>query len=79
MHLLATIIVLLLLIPAALAGIGTGLIEAVSNMECLSTALPHASALLAEVAPMAPAVGLLLAGVATLGLAGWLIVRTVNA
>ena len=78
MNLIAIIIALLILIPAALAGIGSGLIDAVANIECLSTALPHASALLTEVAPMVPAVGLLLAGVATLVVAGWLIARTVN-
>lgn len=78
MHLLATFIVLLILVPAAMAGIGSGLIDAIANMECLSTALPHASAMLAEIAPMAPAAGLLLAGLATLGFAGWLIVRVVN-
>jgi hypothetical protein len=75
MQLVATLILLLILIPAALAGIASGLIDAVANMECLSTALPHASAMLAEAAPMAPAVALLLAGVATLAVAGWLIVR----
>jgi hypothetical protein len=31
--------------------------------------------MLAEIAPMAPAVGLLLAGAAALAVAGWLIVR----
>ena len=79
MHLPAIIVALLILVPAALAGIGSELIDAVSNIKCLSNALPHASALLAEMAPLAPAVGLLLAGVATLGLAGWLFVRTFKA
>lgn len=78
MHLLLTIVILLLMIPAALAGIGEGLITTLANSECLSNALPHASAMLAEMAPLAPAVGLLLAGVATLGVAGWLIVKVVN-
>lgn len=78
MHVMLTIILLLLLIPAALAGIGGALLDAVANIECLSNALPHASALLAEMAPLAPAAALLLGGVATLGIAGWLIVRTVN-
>ncbi len=79
MHFLATIILLLILVPAALAGIGEGLVGALANLECLSGALPHASALLAEMAPMAPAAGLLIAGVATLAVAGWLIVRVTNA
>jgi len=78
MHLVLAIITLLLLIPAALAGIGEGLISTIANSDCFSKALPHASALLAEIAPMAPALGLLLAGLTSLGLAGWLIVRVVN-
>ncbi|WP_147306631.1 MULTISPECIES: hypothetical protein [unclassified Wenzhouxiangella] len=69
---------LILLIPAALAGIGEGLVGAIANSECLSNALPHASALLAELAPIAPAVALLLAGVTTLGFATWLIMRVVE-
>jgi hypothetical protein len=78
MYFLLSLIALLLLIPAALAGIGSGLVEALANLDCLSTALPHASALLAEMAPMAPGIGLLIAGVVTLGLAAWLIVRVVS-
>lgn len=78
MQTLALIIALIVLFPAALAGIGRGLLDAMANLECLSAALPHASALLAEIAPMAPAAVMLLAGVATLGLAAWLIVRVVN-
>jgi hypothetical protein len=78
MHLIATLILLMILIPAALAGIASALVDGVANIECLSAALPHASAMLAEVAPMAPAAALLLAGVATLAVAGWLIVRVVN-
>lgn len=78
MHLILTVVLLVLLIPAAVAGIGSALVDAVANIECISNALPHASALLAEMAPMAPAVGMLVAGVATLGVAGWLIVKVVN-
>jgi len=77
-HLILMVIALFLLIPAALAGIGSALVDTVVNIECLSNALPHAGALLAEIAPLAPPVALLFAGVATLGLAGWLIVRVVN-
>ncbi|WP_376696895.1 hypothetical protein [Wenzhouxiangella sp. EGI_FJ10305] len=78
MHLLLTIVILLLMIPAALAGIGEGLVGAIANSDCLSGALPHASALLAELAPIVPALALLLAGVATLAVATWLIVRVVE-
>lgn len=78
MHLIALIIALFVLIPAALAGIGSGLTGALANIECLSSALPHARALLAEVAPLVPAVALLLAGVASLAVAGWLIAKVVN-
>lgn len=78
MHLLLSIIILLLMIPAALAGIGEGLVGAIANSKCFSSALPHASALLAELAPMVPAVALLLAGVVTLGVGSWLIVKVVN-
>lgn len=78
MHFLLSLLALLLLVPAALAGIGRGLLTALSKFDCLTTALPHASALLAEIAPLAPAIGLLLAGVATLGLAGWLIMRVIS-
>lgn len=78
MHLMIAVVLLLILIPAAVAGIGSALIEAVSKVDCIAAALPHASAMVAEMAPLAPAVGLLLAGVATLSIAAWLIVRTVN-
>lgn len=78
MHLILTLLALMLLVPAALAGVGRGLLDAMANLECLSAALPHASAMLAEMAPIAPAAVMLLAGVATLGLAAWLIVRVVN-
>lgn len=78
MHLILTLMALMLLVPAALAGIGRGLLDAMANLECLSAALPHASALFTEMAPMAPAAVMLLAGMATLGLAVWLIVRAVN-
>jgi|GEM_PF-6011977 len=78
MQLLIALLALLLLIPAALAGIGDGLRQALSNFDCIATALPHASAMLAEVAPLAPAMALLLAGVATLAVAAWLIVRVVQ-
>lgn len=79
MHLLIALIALLLLLPAAMAGICDGLSQVFANLDCIGAALPHASAMLAEMAPMAPAVGLLLAGLATLPVAGWLIVRAVNA
>lgn len=78
MHLILTLLALLILIPAALAGLGSGLAGALANLDCLTRALPHASAMLAEMAPLAPAAALLLAGVATLGLAGWLMVRMVG-
>lgn len=78
MHLAATVIVLLILIPTALAGIAGALIDAAANIDCVAAALPHASAMLAEMAPLVPAAALLLAGVMTLGIAGWLIVRVIG-
>lgn len=78
MHLLVAIIALILLIPAAVAGIGNGLIDALTRLECLPAALPHARAMLTELAPLAPALALLTAGVATLAVATWLIIRVVN-
>ncbi len=78
MHLVATLILLVILIPAALAGIAGGLIDAAANIRHFSASLPHASALLAEMAPIAPALALFVTGVATLLFAAWLIGRIVN-
>ncbi len=78
MHLLVFIALLLLLIPAALAGIGEGLLAAMANLDCLANTLPHASALLAELSPIIPALALLLTGLMTLGMAFWLVTHFVT-
>ena len=78
MQTITTVILVLILLPAALAGLGGALTEAVGNIDCVAAALPHAQHLLAEITPLAPAGGLLLAGILSLGIAGWLIVRIVN-
>lgn len=78
MHLILLIAVLLILVPAALAGIGEGLLDAVSNLDCLVNTLPHANALLAELSPLAPALALLLTGLVTLGLATWLTTQLIS-
>lgn len=78
MHSLLTLLALVLMIPAALAGFSNALRDLLARLDSLTRTLVHANAMLAEMAPMAPALMLLLAAVATLVVAGWMIVRTVN-
>lgn len=78
MQTLLAIVAALVLIPAAVAGIGSGLLDAMARIDCIAAALPHAEALVAELAPLAPALALLVAGAGTLVVAAWLVVRAVH-
>lgn len=73
MQALALIIAILLLIPAALAGIMHGAMQALEYLDHLPAALRHAGALFAEIAPLGIGLGWMTAGGAVFLLAAWLI------
>lgn len=74
MPVIAMIVTILLLIPAAVAGISYGLIEILQQLERVSAALDHAGALLTELTPLGISLAWLAVGIIALVLAAWLLV-----
>lgn len=73
MHIPVLIATLLLLIPAAVAGILHGLSELLQHTESLHAALEVARALLDEIAPLGLSLLWITAGILFLVLAAWLL------
>lgn len=73
MQVIAIIVTILLLIPAAVAGISRGLGDLLEHVDHLSAAFDHAGAFFTEISPLGASLGWLLIGILVLALATWLL------